>query len=178
MSSATSRIGLRSEPPPNHQAPGVQNIRVFMCTAGHFGERMWATRLTPEAQNRGSSASPSISRRALSERCACAPSRPCTAETLTPTFSKSRPPRITDISPPPPSDPSSAARRVSVRSKRPGGRSEWGPSGKASACTSSSASKAAQIVSRSSANQAAARVFSASPTGFVVRVTKGPPVCR
>ena len=47
MSAASSSIGLRSAPPPNHQPPGVQNIRVFMCTAGVFGERMCATRLMP-----------------------------------------------------------------------------------------------------------------------------------
>jgi hypothetical protein len=44
-------------------------------------------------------------------------------ETLTPTFSKTRPPRITLISPPPASPPSSEARLVSVTSNRPGSAS-------------------------------------------------------
>ena len=54
------RGGLRSEPPPNQCATGVQNIRVFMCTAGTWGFCMWATRLMPEAQKVGSSLSPSM----------------------------------------------------------------------------------------------------------------------
>jgi len=76
VSSGTSTIGLRSAPPPNHQAPGVQNIRVFMCTAGHLGERICATSEMPEAQKRGSSAMPGISLRAVSEHCARSPSVP------------------------------------------------------------------------------------------------------
>ena len=124
MSSASSTAGLRSEPPPNHHAAGVQNIRVFMCTAGVRGERMCATRLIPLAQNRGSSASPAISRRAVRLRRAASPSRPCTVETFTPTFSKTRPSRITAITPPPASSP---ARRVSSRSNRPAGSPANGP---------------------------------------------------
>ena len=31
---------MRSAPPPNQAPAGVQNIRVFMCTAGTSGERM------------------------------------------------------------------------------------------------------------------------------------------
>ncbi len=58
VSSAYSMQGFRSAPPPNHQAPGVQNIRVFMCTAGACGFCICATRLMPEAQNRGSSLDP------------------------------------------------------------------------------------------------------------------------
>ena len=53
--------------------------------------------------------------------CAASPRVPWTVETLTPTFSNTRPPRITLISPPPASEPSSEARLVSVTSNRPGG---------------------------------------------------------
>jgi len=60
--------GLRSDPPPNHHACGVQNIRVFMCTAGQCGFCMCATRLMPEAQNRGSSSMPGTPRAAIAAR--------------------------------------------------------------------------------------------------------------
>ena len=159
MSAASSIIGLRSAPPPNHQAAGVQNIRVFMCTAGVSGERMWATRLIPLAQKRGSSARPGISFRAVRLACARGSRRPWTVETLTPTFSNTRP-RITAMTPPPPSP--SAPRRVALRSKRPGGRSACGPA----SSLSSSASKAAQMRSRSVSNHADARAFSLSPTAI------------
>ena len=131
-------------PPPNHHAPGVQNIRVFMCTAGTCGFAMCATRLTPEAQNRGSAPMPGTPRAAIAPR-ARSPRVPWTVETLTPTFSKARPPRITLISPPPPSSP----RLVGVTSKRAGS-----PSPNVAA---SNASKAATMRSRSSRNHPAAR---------------------
>ena len=75
MSAASSIIGLRSEPPPNHDANGVQNILVFMCTAGVSGERICATRLMPDAQNRGSSSSPGIALRALQAALRLGPER-------------------------------------------------------------------------------------------------------
>jgi hypothetical protein len=75
VSSGYSMQGLRSEPPPNHQAPGVQNIRVFMWTAGVCGFCICATRLMPEAQNRGSSAMPGTPRAAIAF-CARSPSFP------------------------------------------------------------------------------------------------------
>ena len=69
---------------------------------GVSGERICATRLMPEAQNRGSSGQPGdlLARRQ-------APLRPrverrrSTVETFTPTFSKTRPSRITAMTPPP-----------------------------------------------------------------------------
>src|SRR5262249_48607245 len=89
---------------------------------------------------------------------------PCTVEMLTPTFSKTRP-RMTAMTPPPPSDPSSVGRRHSLRSKRPGERS---PSGPVSA--SSRRSNSAQIWSRNSANQAAARALLSSLGSVIDRL--------
>ena len=59
--------------------------RVFMCAGGTWGERGWATSEMPLAQKRGSSAAPGI--------CAAnsGASSPHTVETLTPTFSNTRP---------------------------------------------------------------------------------------
>ncbi len=144
-------------------------MRVFMCTAGVSGERMCATRLMPAAQKRGSSARPGISLRAVSARCACAPSAPWTVETLTPTFSKTRPSRITAMTPPPASSSPSPARRVSLRANRPAGRSAKGPV----SCASSSASKAAQMSSRSAANQALARALCVSVTSIEPMAVSG-----
>src|SRR6056297_2012183 len=150
--------GLRSDPPPNHQAWGVQNMRVFMCIAGQCGFCICATRLMPEAQKRGSAFMPGIPLRAAIAFWARSPSVPYTVETLTPTFSNTRPPRITLMRPPPASEPSSDVRRVSVTSKRPGSASESGPS----AWLSSRPSKASTISLRSWRNQPAARVFLSS----------------
>jgi hypothetical protein len=48
VSSASGTIGVRSAPPPNHDLV-VAMKRVFMCTAGTLGERMWATSEIPVA---------------------------------------------------------------------------------------------------------------------------------
>jgi len=71
---------------------------------------------------------------------------PKTVETLTPTFSNTRP-RITDMTPPPPS-----GRVQAVRSNLPGGRSRCGPWRN----SSSIASNSAQMRSRRVSNQARA----------------------
>src|SRR6185295_367989 len=75
---------------------------------------------------------------------------------FTPTFSKTRPFMIAMV-PPPPSLPSSVGRFHDLRVNRPAGMSIGVP-----AYSSSSASKAAQIRSRSSPNQALARAFRSS----------------
>ncbi len=149
--------GFKSDPPPNHQACGVQNMRVFMCRAGAWGFCICATRLMPDAQNRGSRSMPGTPRAAIA-RCAASPKTPWTVDVFTPTFSKTRPPRITDIRPPPASDPSSDVRRVSVLSNRPAGRSAVGPV----VWASSNLSNAATIVSRRVSNHALACAFSVS----------------
>ncbi len=77
---------------------GVMSVmrgRVFTCTAGTSGDCIWATSEMPAAQNRPSSSAPGICLRNSSENA------PKTVETLTPTFSNTRP-RITDVTPPPP----------------------------------------------------------------------------
>ena len=74
-------------------------MRVFMWTAGTSGLCGWATRLMPVAKKRGSSAAPGIWARNSGEN------SPETVETLTPTFSNTRP-CIRLITPPPPSEPS------------------------------------------------------------------------
>ena len=86
---------------------------------------------------------------------------------LTPTFSNTRPPRITDISPPPASEPSSEVRVVDLTLNRPGAFSAKGPV----VWLSSSASKAATIWSRKSRNHALARAFWSS----IMSVIGGPP---
>ena len=116
--------------------------RVFMCTAGTSGEHGCATSEIPLAQKRGSSAAPGMSPRNSGEN------SPVTVEMLTPTFSKTRP-RMTAVTPPPPS-----ARCHGVRSNRPGAAPACGRCARNS---SSIASNAAQMRSRSAANQAAAR---------------------
>ena len=108
----------------------------------------------PDAQNRGSLSMPGTPRAAMA-RCAASPRVPWTVEVLTPTFSNTRPPRMTDITPPPASLPSSAVRRVTVRSNRPAGRPAVGPVD----WLSSNVSKAAQIRSRRVSNQALACAF-------------------
>ncbi len=110
---------------------------------------MCATRLMPLAQNRGSCSAPGICARNSGLN------SPQTVETFTPTFSNTRP-RITLITPPPPSDPSGVGRCHAVRLNRPAGRSASGPS-----CASSIASNAAHSRSRSVSNQARAGCFSA-----------------
>ena len=79
--------------------------------------------------------------RAAMAFCASAPSCPYTVDTLTPTFSKTRPLRITLINPPPASEPSSELRLVSVTSNWPIDASAKGPI----ACADSSVSKAETI---------------------------------
>ena len=154
VSSAYSRQGFRSVPPPNHQACGVQNIRVFRCTAGQCGLTIWATSEMPEAQNRGSLSIPGTPRAAIA-CCARGASTPKTSETLTPTFSNTLPPRITLITPPPPPEPPEPvlppSRLVGVTSNFPGAP---GP------CRSSSPSNVATIRSRRLRNHAAACAFS------------------
>ena len=159
--------GLRSDPPPNHHVDGVQNIRVFMWTAGAWGLRMCATTLTPLAQKRGSASTPGTPRADIAAR-ASAPSSPCTSETLTPAFSNTRPARITLHRPPPAPPP---ARRIGLSSNRPGVASQCGPL----ECPASTASKAATTLSRSSRNQSAARAFSAfmSEDSVMVRPVPG-----
>ncbi len=110
---ASRRIGVRSPPPPN-QPCVVISMRVLKCAAGTSGLCMCATRLMPQAQKRGSSAAPGICARNSGLNV------PQTVETFTPTFSNTRP-RMTRISPPPPSLPSSVGRCQARRSKRPGG---------------------------------------------------------
>ena len=65
MSSSYSMQGFRSAPPPNHHAPGVQNIRVFICTAGLWGFCICATSEMPEAQKLGSASIPGTPRAAM-----------------------------------------------------------------------------------------------------------------
>ena len=151
--------GLRSDPPPNHQACGVQNIRVFICTAGQCGFCIWATSEMPAAQNLGSSRMPGIPLRAAIASCARAPNVPKTVETFTPTFSNTRPPRITLINPPPASEPSSAVRCVGVTVKVPQGASI--------SCCASIASKRATISSRNWRNHALAAAFSESNVSII-----------
>ena len=86
-------------------------MRVFMCTAGTFGLRMWAISEMPEAQKVGSSSAPGICLRNSGEN------SPWTVEVWTPTFSNRRP-CIIDMTPPP---PFSSSRVHSLRSKRPAG---------------------------------------------------------
>ena len=83
--------------------------RVFMCTAGTSGERRCATSEMPLAQKRGSVSAPGICLRNSGAN------SPYTVETLTPTFSKTRPRIIAIVPPPPPS------RAHGLRSNRPGG---------------------------------------------------------
>lgn len=99
--------GVRSPPPPN-QLLVVAMKRVFMCTAGTRGLRMWAIRLTPVAKNRGSSSAPGMDLAISGVKV------PNTVETWTPTFSNRRP-CIIDMTPPPP-----AARSQGLRTNRPG----------------------------------------------------------
>ena len=77
--------------------------RVFICTAGTRGLRICATNEIPVARKRGSSSAPDICLRNSGLN------SPQTVETFTPTFSKTRP-RITLITPPPPSGRSQALR--------------------------------------------------------------------
>ena len=107
-------------PPPPNQPRVVMIMRVFMCAAGTCGLRMCDTSEIPAAQKRGSSAAPGICARKAGEN------TPCTTETFTPTFSNTRPPRITAIVPPPPSPASASGRCHDVRSNRPAGRSAKG----------------------------------------------------
>ncbi len=113
---------------------------------------MWATNEIPLAQKEGSSLVPGICPRKASEN------SPYTVDTLTPTFSKTRP-RITDITPPPPGPEFGssffALRVQAVCSNRPGGRSPCGPPTN----SSSMISKEAQIRSRKVSNHAFASVL-------------------
>ncbi len=121
-------------------------MRVFMCTAGTLGFCGWAISEMPEAQNSGCSSAPGICLRNSGAN------SPCTVEVCTPTFSKTRP-CITLMTPPPPGTPLWSVRSQGVRVNRPAGRSDNGaPAGN----SSSSCSKAAQIVLRNSSNQARA----------------------
>src|SRR5690606_20146405 len=137
-------MGVRSEPPPN-QLFVVTRKRVFICTAGTFGDCICATRDMPEAQKRPSSAAPGICLRNSGEN------SPWTVEMFTPTFSKTRP-RMMLITPPPP-----PGRSQALRSKRPAGRLLRGPVSSSSSC-----SKAAQMRSRRVWNQLPARAFRSS----------------
>ncbi len=80
-----------------------------MCAAGTSGERRCATSEMPLAQKRGSVSAPGIWARNSGAN------SPQTVETLTPTFSKTRPRIIAIVPPPPPS------RTHGLRSKRPAG---------------------------------------------------------
>ena len=110
-----------------------------MCTAGTWGECMWATSEMPEAQKRGSSSAPGM------EAANSGAKLPCTVEMLTPTFSNTRPFMI-DMVPPPPGAPSWLVRCQLLRSNRPGASAPFGASG---VSASSRPSKAVQISSRS-----------------------------
>src|SRR4051794_13098012 len=115
--------------------------RVFMCTAGTSGERICATSEMPPAQKRGSSAAPGICLRNSGLN------SPKTVETLTPTFSKTRP-CISAMVPPPRSSPAGpGSRRHALRTNLPASSSRWVPERSSSIC-----SKAAQMRSRSASN--------------------------
>ena len=117
--------------------------RVFMCTAGTLGERMCATSEMPEAWKRGSWSAPGICLRNSGLN------SPYTVETLTPTFSNTRP-RMIDITPPPRSSPFSPRSRCqALRSNVPAGRSLCVPVSSVSIF-----SNTAQMRSRKPSNQA------------------------
>ena len=146
--------GVRSAPPPNH-AFDVTTKRVFICTVGAFGFHGCAISEMPDAQKRGSSSAPGI---CLANSGANVPN---TVDVCTPAFSKKRPRRI-PMRPPPPGAPSWLSRVQGLRSKRPGviGASSLnGP-----AHSSSSASKAAMILSCKVSNQALACALRVSIT--------------
>src|SRR5258707_3892342 len=116
-----------------------------MCAAGTLGERRCATSEMPEAKKRGSCSAPGIWARNSGLN------SPNTVETLTPTFSNTRP-RMTDMVPPPRSSPSGPASRChSLRSKRPGASSRWVPESSVSMRSNSP-----QMRSRSPSNEARA----------------------
>ena len=178
----------------------VTTKRVFMCTAGTCGFCGCAISEMPEAQKRGSSLAPGISLRNSGAN------SPNTVEQCTPTFSNTRP-RITDITPPPPSgsalaDPALevpisgkpeigcwpvwSLRDQGVRTNRPAARS---PSGAFAGSASSRASRAAQMSSRRLSNQARARDCWESRSVAVMGLAlircagrcyhrANPPVCR
>ena len=130
--------------------------RVFMCTAGTLGERMWATSEMPVAKKRGSCSAPGICLRNSGLN------SPNTVETLTPTFSNTRP-RMSDMVPPPRSSPSGPASRChALRSKRPGASSRCVPES-----SSSMRSNSPQMRSRSSSNQSARRLLALGEGGGV-----------
>ena len=172
-----SSTGVRSAPPPN-QGFVVTTKRVFMCTVGTFGFQGWAMSEMPPAQKRGSWSEPGIWPRNSGAN------SPCTVETCTPTFSNTRP-RIIDMTPPPPGAPLWSLRSHGLRSKRPGSDASGG---RGAVTSSSSASKAAQIRSRRSANQMGASVCRRSTAAWsVMRLVSGfrkdrdgerRPVCR
>ena len=143
LRASSSRIGVRSPPPPN-QSLVVTRKRVLKCAAGTRGLRICATREMPVAKKRGSASAPGICVRNSGEN------SPMTVETLTPTFSKTRP-RIS---------PSRRRRRPRAASRRCATNRPGGSRLRAEPA-SSIASKAAQRRSRSASNQARARAGSA-----------------
>src|SRR6185437_16493695 len=154
-----SSSGVRSAPPPN-QALLVTTQRVFMCAAGTCGLCGWAISETPEAQKRGSVSAPGMSLRNSGAN------SPCTVEQCTPTFSNTRP-CIIAMTPPPPGWPVWSVRFHGVRTKRPAGRAA---SGAWPGSASSSASRPAQMSSRSVSNHARARALRASMSAFIAAI--------
>ena len=111
-----------------------------MCTAGTLGERRCATSEMPVAKKRGSCSAPGICLRNSGLN------SPNTVETLTPTFSNTRP-RMTDMVPPPRSSPPGPASRChALRSKRPGARSRCVPESSSSRRSNSAQMPVAQIL--------------------------------
>ena len=157
-----SSTGVRSAPPPN-QLFVVTTMRVFMCTAGTCGFCGCAITEMPEAQKRGSSSAPGICARNSGAN------SPCTVETWTPTFSKTRPCMHRHHA--------AAAGRAAMVGALPGraheaarrpGRQAARPAGSAS----STASSAAQISSRNVSNQLAARAFASTAMLFKKRPSR------
>ena len=129
-------------------------MRVFMCTAGTFGFCGWAMSEMPEAQKRGSSSAPGICLRNSGAN------SPNTVEVWTPTFSNTRP-AIRLMTPPPPGLVAGVIGALPRRPHEVPGRAV-GRAARLAGRSASSFSKAAQISSRSSSNQARARAFRVS----------------
>ena len=145
-------------PPPPNQCFVVTRKRVLKCAAGTRGLRRCATREIPVAKKRGSSSAPAICLRNSGEN------SPCTVETLTPTFSKTRP-RISPMRRRRPRAASRGSARTGRVACRHAGRWPGRPR---------SLRRLAQILSRSASNQAARpgarrrRVVAAGPLASVI----------
>src|SRR5215207_7928254 len=129
-----------------------------MCTVGTCGFQGWAMSEMPAAQKRGSSSDPGIWPRNSGAN------SPCTVETWTPTFSKTRP-FMRLMTPPPPGAPVWSLRCHGLRAQRPGNVASGKNGPRAS---SSRSSKAAHMRSRSAANQAGASALRRSMSAEAV----------